>query len=144
MPLVFHLVPRLTDVVLSGMPLSWLLLGSWSTPCWSLGGGTSGAERNERDFADLMERGRPVSNDIAPGIVAVCHHRHAGDRHLGTAVLAHHQRLLRRLTHGAAGLNASAIGGEYLSAACFLGVAGLVMTFGADTLWYPIGWAAAT
>src|SRR3954452_8920253 len=40
------------------------------------------------------------------------------------------------------GLNASAIGGEYLSAASFLGVAGLVLTVGAEMLWYPIGWTA--
>lgn len=39
-------------------------------------------------------------------------------------------------------LNASAIGGEYLSAASFLGVAGLLLTFGAEMLWYPIGWTA--
>lgn len=39
-------------------------------------------------------------------------------------------------------LNASAIGGEYLSAASFLGVAGLVMVFGADMLWYPVGFVA--
>ncbi len=39
-------------------------------------------------------------------------------------------------------LNASAIGGEYLSAASFLGVAGLLFTFGADMLWYPVGWTA--
>ena len=39
-------------------------------------------------------------------------------------------------------LNASAIGGEYLSAASFLGVAGLVLVFGADMLWYPVGWTA--
>jgi cation/acetate symporter len=38
--------------------------------------------------------------------------------------------------------NASAIGGEYLSAASFLGVAGLVLTRGADSLWYPVGWTA--
>jgi cation/acetate symporter len=36
--------------------------------------------------------------------------------------------------------NSSAIGGEYLSAASFLGVAGLVLAHGADMLWYPIGW----
>jgi cation/acetate symporter len=36
--------------------------------------------------------------------------------------------------------NSSAIGGEYLSAASFLGVAGLVLAYGADMLWYPIGW----
>lgn len=39
-------------------------------------------------------------------------------------------------------LNASAIGGEYLSAASFLGVAGLVLAYGADMLWYPVGWTA--
>ncbi|CUR60583.1 Na+/solute symporter [metagenome] len=39
-------------------------------------------------------------------------------------------------------LNASAIGGEYLSAASFLGIAGLVLAFGADMLWYPVGWTA--
>ena len=39
-------------------------------------------------------------------------------------------------------LNASAIGGEYLSAASFLGVAGLVLAFGTDMLWYPVGWTA--
>ena len=38
--------------------------------------------------------------------------------------------------------NASAIGGEYLSAASFLGAAGLILTFGVDMLWYPVGWTA--
>lgn len=37
--------------------------------------------------------------------------------------------------------NASAISGEYLSAASFLGVAGLVMLGGADALWFPVGYA---
>lgn len=37
-------------------------------------------------------------------------------------------------------LNASAIGGEYLSAASFLGVAGLVYDDGVDTLWLPVGY----
>ncbi len=38
--------------------------------------------------------------------------------------------------------NASAIGGEYLSAASFLGVAGLVLAYGSDILWYPVGYTA--
>ena len=38
--------------------------------------------------------------------------------------------------------NASAIGGEYLSAASFLGIAGLVYAYGADMLWYPVGFVA--
>jgi cation/acetate symporter len=39
-----------------------------------------------------------------------------------------------------AGWNASAIGGEYLSAASFLGVAGLVYSLGVDMLWFPVGY----
>ena len=38
--------------------------------------------------------------------------------------------------------NAAAISGEYLSAASFLGIAGLVMKYGYDVLWYPVGYAA--
>src|SRR3954447_17587512 len=38
--------------------------------------------------------------------------------------------------------NASAIGGEDLSAASFLGIAGLVLTYGFDMLWYPVGYTA--
>ncbi len=40
------------------------------------------------------------------------------------------------------GMNASAISGEYLSAASFMGVAGLVLKNGYDALWYPVGYAA--
>ncbi|MEU6007573.1 cation acetate symporter [Streptomyces sp. NPDC047453] len=39
-------------------------------------------------------------------------------------------------------LNAAAISGEYLSAASFLGIAGLVLVQGADMLWYPVGYTA--
>lgn len=37
--------------------------------------------------------------------------------------------------------NASAISGEYLSAASFLGIAGLVMKNGYDAIWYPVCYA---
>jgi cation/acetate symporter len=39
------------------------------------------------------------------------------------------------------GWNASAISGEYLSAASFMGIAGMVMSSGYDALWYPVGYA---
>lgn len=39
-------------------------------------------------------------------------------------------------------LNGSAISGEYLSAASYLGIAGLVLVNGADMLWYSIGWTS--
>jgi cation/acetate symporter len=38
--------------------------------------------------------------------------------------------------------NASAIGGEYISGASFLGVAGLIFASGSDMLWYSIGYTA--
>ena len=38
--------------------------------------------------------------------------------------------------------NASAISGEYLSVASFLGIAGLILRDGVDALWYPVGYAA--
>lgn len=38
--------------------------------------------------------------------------------------------------------NASAIGGEYLSAASFLGIAGLILLQGKDAFWFPIGYTA--
>src|SRR3954471_6599280 len=39
------------------------------------------------------------------------------------------------------GWNASAISGEYLSAASFMGIAGMVMGSGYDALWYPVCYA---
>ena len=39
-------------------------------------------------------------------------------------------------------LNAGAISGEYLSAASFLGIAGLILVDGVDALWYPVGYTA--
>src|SRR3712207_5333668 len=41
-----------------------------------------------------------------------------------------------------AGANAGAISGEYLSAASFLGIAGLILRDGVDALWYPVGYTA--
>jgi Na+(H+)/acetate symporter ActP len=40
------------------------------------------------------------------------------------------------------GANAGAISGEYLSAASFLGIAGLILRDGVDALWYPVGFTA--
>lgn len=39
-------------------------------------------------------------------------------------------------------VNAAAVSGEYLSAASFLGVAGLVVKDGVGALWYPVGFTA--
>lgn len=61
LPLAFHLVPALSDVRLLGVPLGWLLLGAGVYPVLVLLGWVyvRRAERNERDFAELVsESGR--------------------------------------------------------------------------------------
>ncbi|HEX4977240.1 MAG TPA: DUF485 domain-containing protein [Nocardioides sp.] len=60
LPLLFHLVPSLVDVQVLGMPLPWVLLGFAVYPflvalAWAY---VRTAERNEDDFADVVERGR--------------------------------------------------------------------------------------
>jgi len=56
LPLVFHVVPGLTDLHVLGMPLPWLLLGFVVYPVLVLLGWryVRRAERNERNFADLL------------------------------------------------------------------------------------------
>ncbi len=56
LPLLFHLLPALSDVTILGFPLSWLLLGVAVYPALLLLGWVyvRRAERNERDFAELM------------------------------------------------------------------------------------------
>ena len=107
------------------------------------------AERHERDFADLVPRSSgeaTVSPDLSavPGIVAVTLVTLA-TLAIGTWGLRFSRTtsdfFVASRTVGPR-LNASAIGGEYLSAASFLGVAGLLLVFGADMLWYPVGWTA--
>ena len=38
--------------------------------------------------------------------------------------------------------NAAAHTGEYLSAASYLGIAGLILAYGVDMLWYPVSYTA--
>lgn len=56
LPLAFHLVPRLAEARILGVPLPWLLLGLLVYP-WLLVLGWAyvrRAEANERDFAELV------------------------------------------------------------------------------------------
>ncbi len=56
LPLLFHLAPGLAGARILGMPLPWLLLGVVVYPFLVTLGWlyVRRAERNERDFADLM------------------------------------------------------------------------------------------
>ncbi|WP_109507894.1 hypothetical protein [Nocardioides speluncae] len=61
LPLVFHLWPGLAGVRLAGVPLSWLLIGVLVYPYLVLLGWfyVRAAERNERDFVDIVEADEP-------------------------------------------------------------------------------------
>ena len=58
LPLLFAFIPRLSAVTVVGIRLPWVLLGVGAYPLFVLVGWvyTRGAERNERDFAELVER----------------------------------------------------------------------------------------
>ncbi|WP_299056856.1 hypothetical protein [uncultured Nocardioides sp.] len=60
LPLVFHLAPGLARLELLGLGLAWLLLGVLVYPLLVVMGWrfVVRAERNERDFADLMDERR--------------------------------------------------------------------------------------
>jgi hypothetical protein len=61
LPLLFHLAPGLAEVHVAGLPLAWLLLGVLAYPALLVLGWAyvRRAERNERDFAELVsERDR--------------------------------------------------------------------------------------
>lgn len=58
LPLLFALVPASRDARILGVPLPWLLLGLLAYPLLLLAARyyVRHAERNERDFVDLVER----------------------------------------------------------------------------------------
>jgi hypothetical protein len=58
LPLLFALQPAFRDLRMLGAPLAWLVLGVVVYPALLAGGWfyVRQAERNERDFADLVER----------------------------------------------------------------------------------------
>lgn len=58
LPLLFRVLPALVDVRVLGMPLTWALLAFAVYPFLLLVGWVyvRAAERNERDFADVVER----------------------------------------------------------------------------------------
>ena len=57
LPIAFHLWPELADIELVGLPVAWLVLGGLVYPFLLLVGWryVRSVERNEGDFADLVE-----------------------------------------------------------------------------------------
>ncbi len=69
-PLAFHVAPGLADVRVLGVPLAWLVLGGLVYPFLGLlgRGYVHRAERNEQDFAELVDIAeRPAVDRPATG-----------------------------------------------------------------------------
>ena len=68
---------------------------------------------------------------------------HAGDHLLGGTALARRCGLLRRGARITAWQNGLAVAGDYMSAASFLGIAGMIAFNGYDGFMYSVGWLVA-
>ena len=140
LPVTLALVPATRTMTVVGLPFPWLVLGiavypaAWFLARWY----TRQAERIEQDFAEVVDALVNYTLSIV-AVALVC---------LTTLVVGGFGLRLSRRTSDfyVAGrtvsprLNASAISGEYLSAASFLGVAGLIYDQGIDMLWLPVGY----
>ena len=145
-------MPALQDLRILGVPVIWWVLGLLAYPALYLLARLHRrqAERIEREFTELLGQGPPAgfvmtSVDsstlsliaialvvIATGVIGAYGVRFA--RTTSDFLVA--SRTVRPAW------NAAAISGEYLSAASFLGVAGLIAVYGPDALWYPVGFTA--
>ena len=148
LPLLFRLAAGRPTPHLLGVPLPWLLLGVGCYP-WllvaRLAATCATPSATSDASATCVERSVTSHETSSPS-----GWRSRRDRRRRSPIGAFGLRLSRAppatstSPPGGVGpvLNASAIGGEYLSAASFLGVAGLVLASGVDMLWYPVGWTA--
>ena len=126
----------------SGLPLTLLILGGGIYPPLVLlgllvraPGGTAGAAVRRAAQGTVTEPASVVAIIAVTAITAIIGAR-------GVRVARTPADFLVAARQVPAPLNASAISGEYLSAASFLGVAGLAMLEGLGALWYAVGYAA--
>ena len=136
--------PGLAGYRVLGLPLPWLVLGGAVYPLLVLLGllYVRQAERNEREFVEFIER---LMDGFGGGRWPRCWRRPSPpspSAPTGCGWPAPPPTSSSPPGPSRPLWNASAISGEYLSAASFLGVAGLVMKYGVDMLWYPVGFAA--
>ena len=131
LPLLFALLPEMGSIRLLGIPLPWLLLGVVVYPALLAGPGST--------------CGRPSATSASsPSWSSAREHAATGSSpwwwsHWATILVGAYGLRISRTTSDfyvasrtvSPGWNASAIGGEYLSAASFLGIAGLILAYGA-------------
>ena len=151
LPALFALEPQLAAVRVLTVPLPWLLAGVAVYPLlvgvgwWYVRAVRARRARVRRARGTAVAGGMVTPGQaVWPAVLAV-----VGVCVATVAIGALGLRLSRTTSdfYVASRVvtprwNASAIGGEYLSAASFLGIAGLVLAYGADVLWYPVGYTA--
>ena len=139
------LEPGLADVDVAASRCPGCCSVSSSTRCWSPAAWFYvRAGRAQR--ARLRRAGRVASERACvrrrrPSVAG--HRRHGADRRLRAAALAHHQRLLRRVARrsrrcGTRRRSAGSTCRRRRSSA----IAGLILAYGADMLWFPVGYTA--
>ena len=143
-PLLNAAFPELAAVTVVGIRLNWLVLAvsgvSPALRCRTAvcAAGRTGGARLRRRRRQRTMTGSPLTAaallaaviaTVAIGVYGVRFSRTTSDFLVASRTVGPHW-------------NAAAISGEYLSAASFLGVAGLIAKYGADALWYPVGFTA--
>ena len=141
-PLLTAIFPWLATAQVLGLPLTLLDTGRRDLPTARPArvlvrapGGTAGAAVRRAAQGTVTEPASIVAIITVTAITAIIGAR-------GVRVARTPADFLVAARQVPATLNASAISGEYLSAASFLGVAGLAMLEGLGALWYAVGYAA--
>ena len=134
LPLILYLLPGLHDAQLLGVPLPiWLVVVPpfplfFASACSSSAAPTASTKRSATS-----------SKTLDAGIIAVVAVTGAalGIGTYGVRLARTTSDLFVASRAVSPWWNAAAISGEYLSAASFLGVSGLMLKFGASALWLP-------
>ena len=139
LPLLLDLVPALDDVRLLDVPVSWLAVAVLP---WPVLAGLAWWQLRRAEDAEIAatssREGRPViALAVVPVLLATLL---IGAR--GVAAMRTTSDFLVASRRISPAFNAAAVSGEYLSAASFLGIAGLVVKGGVGALWYPVGFTA--
>ncbi len=132
LPVLLAAVPALDGVRLLGVPVSWLLVAP--TPFVGLVG-LAGWHLRRAERAGGAAPVIGVAILVVVGVTLLIGAR-------GVAAMRTTSDFLVASRRISPALNAAAVSGEYLSAASFLGVAGLVVKQGMGALWYPVGFTA--
>ncbi len=144
-PLLNALFPELGSITVFGVRLNWLVLAALVYPLmYGIGWFYVRAGRTGRAGLRRRRRLRAVTGSALTAAALLTPRRWPPWRSAPTvsASRAPPPTSWSRPAPSGRRWNAAAISGEYLSAASFLGVAGLIAKYGADALWYPVGFTA--